>query len=464
MSTKRRTVRESGQSVPKAVNIEVNKRLHEQFPMAGSSGGEDSLWRSLTAKESARDLNTITQRRMHEIAFWLFDTNPMAHRIIELTRDYVVGDGFTYKCKDPKVKQVVDDFWHNPRNDLDCTIDENVMELCLFGENVLPLLVNPVNGAVEMSYIDPAWVVKINKDKRNPRWNSEVIWKAPRGQKEHTLDIIHPDNNPRSKTYGKLVGSVAYFSINKPINATRGRSDLLCLSDWLDGHDQFLFARLERAFLLNAFIWDIEAQGMNTKAELDKFVQDIGIPRAGSIRAHNEKVKWNAVSPKLEASDASDEARLFRTQILGGAGYPEHWFGEPSKTTRATALETAQPTLRKLKSRQNKVKYHYQQLLKFVIDQAIIHGTLPEDVDTAFEVISPNITSRDDRGLAQALSSFTDSLVKAVSQKWLTNDEAASAYKTVTSQIGVEELAKSSYDDKEEKDDYTVVEEEKDNE
>jgi hypothetical protein len=380
---------------------------------------------------------------MQQIAFYLNDTNPIAHRIIEIIKDFVIGDGFSYTAEDPKVLEVLEKFWEDSDNDMDMTIDDNVAELSLYGENCFPVWVNPIDGAVKLSYIDPANIVKITKNRKNPRWQDKIIWKSVGSTKERELDIIQIDRNPRSKTFGKLIGDAFYFSINKPISATRGRSDLLSLADWIDGYDQFLFARLERAFLLNTFIWDVKAEGLN-KEELEEMVRNMPTPKPGSIRAHNEKVTWEAISPKLEGADASNEARLFRNQILGGVGFPEHWFAEGSGTTRATAMEMGIPTLKKLMSRQKKVKYQYEFICRFVIDQAILAGTLPDDVDTDFKIIAPAIFSKDIKGVADSLNAYADSLIKAVSNNWITNDEAANAFKVLISQAGVEELSDDS--------------------
>lgn len=425
---------------------EINKRIHEAYPMAGNvPGNDDALWRSLSSN-SGRDLNQITQKRMQEIAFYLFDTNPMAHRILEITRDFVVGDGFKYTAKDPRVLEIIDDFWNDPDNDMDCSMDENILELCQFGENCFPTWINRIDGGVKIGYIDPSWIIKVTKDRRNPRWYDSVIWKRPSANaKENISKIVRLDNNPKSDTYGRMIGDVFYFAINKPINASRGRSDLLSLADWLDGYDQFLFARLERAFLLNTFIWDITADGM-TKEELETFLQTMQMPKPGSIRAHNEKIKWTAVSPSLEGTDASNEAKLFRNQILGGAGFPEHWFATGDGTTRATAQEMGLPTLKKLKSRQKKITYQYKQIIRFVIDQAIIAGSLPEDVDTSFELIAPSIMTKDDKGLASVVGVVADALIKAQDKQWITDKEAQQAFKFMFTQFGMDQLAVSEGD------------------
>jgi hypothetical protein len=167
------------------------------------------------------------------------------------------------------------------------------------------------------------------------------------------------------------------------------------------------------------------------------------MPKSGSIRAHNEKIKWETVSPNLESSDASQEARLFKNQILGGAGYPEHWFAEGSTTTRATALEMGLPTLKKLKSRQKWTKYQLMRIIDFVIDQAIIHGELKEGVDRGYKITPSPIISRDNK-VADTISNLVDGLKKALDYEWVDQRKARAIFGTVISQLGVDMEMKPS--------------------
>ena len=314
---------------------EFVKRMQEDYPQVGVDSAEDFGWRSLSAAAN-RDLNPLTQKRMQEIAHYLYDSNPLAHRILEITKDFVVGDGFQFKARDEKVQEILDDFWYDPDNNWEVKQDTKVLELGLWGEQCYPVFVNKYNGHVKLGYLDPGLITKVRLDKNNPERIKEVIWQ--KRNKSMKLEVINSDQRKRSETRGKLMGECFYFAINKVVWASRGRSELLAISDWCDGYDQFLFARLERAFYLNNFIWDVLCEGMD-KNQITEFAKDLQPPKSGSVRVHNEKITWNVVSPKLEAADASAEAALFKNQILGGAGFPGHWFAEGDKTTRACYSE-----------------------------------------------------------------------------------------------------------------------------
>lgn len=696
-----------------------SKRLQEGYPQVGIDSSEDYGWRSLTSAAN-RDLNPLTQKRMQEIAHYLYDSNPLAHRILEITKDFVVGDGFQFLAKDQKIQDLLNDFWNDPDNNWEVKQDTKVLELGLWGEQCYPVFVNKHNGHVKLGYLDPGLITKVRLDKNNPERVKEVIWQ--KRNKAMKLQVINSDLKKNSGTSGKLVGECFYFAINKVVWASRGRSDLLCLhpdtiintlegnipikklvgkkvlvyswdqktnslvigeaknirktrknaklvkvhftngdsiittpdhllllrdakayrqakdflpsdrvqavgktikdgyvwiqykkhkwmlehrflmgkmlgrklssneivhhknrdtldnrlsnlellsradhtaihikdnlltienmkktkkilqkkmegnslakgnrfnltkeqilkeskglklayanmnalqkenirkrntkaslsrfqkgkrinqyatfnheivyvenldyrsdvydlevekyhnfsangiishnciSDWIDGYDQFLFARLERAFYLNNFIWDVLCEGMD-KNQITEFAKDIQPPKPGSLRIHNEKITWNAITPKLEAADASAEAGLFKGQILGGAGFPEHWFGIGEKTTRATANEMQAPTLTKLKSRQKYIKNMIIHIFNFVIDQAIIAGYLDEKVDRTFIVKPSAIVTKDARGLAITAEKFASAMQIAKQNKWITDASAKAAFHIFISQLGIE--------------------------
>lgn len=415
----------------------LNKRIQEGWPMVGEAREEEYGWRNITA-QTERDLSPLTQKRMQDIAVYLYDANPIAHRIPEIMKDFVVGDGFSFDAKNPKVKKILDDFWNDPDNNWELRQEPRVLDLSLFGEQCYPVFINAVNGHVKMGYIDPGRITKVMIDLNNPEIVREVHWQRGRYiTKAQKLKVVNIDKNRKSKTFGRLIGDCFYFAINKISPSSRGRSDLLCVSDWIDGYDQFLFARLERAFYLNNFVWDILCEGMG-KDEITEFAKEQVAPKPGSMRFHNEKIKWEAITPKLEAADASEEARLFKNQILGGKGFPEHWFAEGSRTTRATAMEMGLPTLKMLKSRQRYVKSMLVFIFKFVIDQAIIHKELGPEEDTSFSIMPSPIVAKDIRGVALTLDRFTEALVKAKEAGWVSDVAAKKAFQSFIKELGIE--------------------------
>ena len=428
-----------------AITKKQIERLKEEYPMIGADS-VDYGWTLLT-RDDFRDLDPVTQDKMQDIAFYLYDSNPIAHRIIEMKSDFIIGDGFSYKATDDNVQKILDRHWNDPVNNWDLKQDTKAKELGLFGEQFYPVFVNKYNGNVRLGYIDPVKVKQIVVDRKNPEILRKVILKTSRAGKEKSYDVVNIDDKRNSETYGKLVGDIFVFAINKVTNSTRGRSDLLSLADWIDGYDQFLFARLERANILNNFVWDITLEGMND-TDIKKWLEGQSMPKPGSMRAHNEKVKWIAASPGLESGDASKEAQLFKMQILGGAGFPNLWFGEGGETIRAGAAEMSLPTMKHLRARQKYFKLMLRYIFSFVIDQAIIANKLPEDVDKTFVVMAPPITKKQELRLGVSAMRVTEAIMKAQEANYITDAEGKKLWRSFMKEVAGMDLSEAETKEK----------------
>lgn len=395
----------------------------------GVDPGEDQ-WRRLG--DTDRDLTPLTHARMLEIAYHLYDRNPLAHRILELTRDFVVGDGITYTAEDDNVKTVLDDFWDDPVNDWDLKQYSKALELGLFGEQAYPVFVNKVNGKVRIGNLDPAQVKDVITDPENAEEVTHIVKSCKDSSEGKKLEVVHVDDES-----GLLTGETFWFAINKVSTAKRGRSDLLTLVDWLDGYEQMLFNQIDREALMNAFVWDVTLDGLNAE-EIAAWLKKNPSPKPGSVRAHNEKIKWEAVVPDLRATDAKNRANTILKHILGSAGYPAHWFAEGSTTNKATAQEMGVPTLKRLKSRQRYFKYMIGFIFRFVIDQAIGHGTLPKTVNKNFSIDFPELVIKDILLAADAMNKIILATTMALNNRVISDDTAAKWISTASDLLGVE--------------------------
>jgi hypothetical protein len=205
-------------------------------------------FRRLSKTQNERDLMPLEQQRMTEIALFLYDSNPLAKRIIDLVNCFVTGDGFSFNAKHHKTLDVLNRFWNDPVNDWPLKQLNRFRELSLLGEQLWPVAVRRTDGRVRMSYVDPANIEEIIPDPYNP----EIMRTAEITQGYHPdaamdlpsrFSLINIDERYLSPSYGKLTFfpepyGAFYFAINKPSNATRGRSDLITVFDWLDLYDQ----------------------------------------------------------------------------------------------------------------------------------------------------------------------------------------------------------------------------------
>jgi len=97
------------------------------YPTAmGGSEPDDYLWRRLTSNAD-RDLSPWAQDMVLQVAYYLYETDPLARRIIQIARDYVVAEGVKFEAKDERVQQVVERFWNDPINNFDLHFPEEVL-------------------------------------------------------------------------------------------------------------------------------------------------------------------------------------------------------------------------------------------------------------------------------------------------------------------------------------------------
>jgi hypothetical protein len=218
---------------------------------------------------------------------------------------------------------------------------------------------------------------------------------------------------------------------------SHGISELFHLADWLDLHDQTLMASVEAYLLQAAFLWDVTLTGAQDK-DIEAAQKGSAIPRPGSVRYHSEKMKWEAVSPNISAPNAQEFSRLLKNFVLAGAGFPEHWFAEGGNVNRATALAMGEPTLKRLKSFQRKVKAMFTAMLTYVRDTAIQEGTISKSADSGFEVILPAITVDDIESVAKVMPPLTLALQSALDAGWVKDEDVNAIMRVIFSRIGYE--------------------------
>jgi len=394
---------------------------------------------------------------MQQVAYYLYLVNPLAHRIVEYTRNYVVGDGVKVLAEDPAVASVIERFWNDAINRMDRMLPESVKELGIFGEQCWLAAVNPVDGRVRLGYLDPAEIEaiewgelrvggQIGDQAGDEAGETGMVVSVPvavvrrassADNAPRRLRIIRVDEDPESPTFGRLSGDCFYFAINKARSASRGVSDLYAIGDYLDGYDKMLFGMIDRVGFSNAFIWDVLLKGA-TEETVQEWLKEQRPPKPGSVRVHNEQVEWKAVTPNLGASDFNEAARVIKNMNLAGAGFPEHWFADGGNVNRATALEMGDPTLRTLLERQGLVSFMIRELVEYVIDQAIAAGTLADSVNPRFTVEMPEMSMRDLGKAALALSQVGSTVIELCRAKLIDRDTAQHLLARTAIQLGVE--------------------------
>lgn len=424
---------------------------------AGQYDDEEG-WTKLSG-DTGRDLSPVTADRMREMAFYLWQQNMLANRLIELPVAFLLAEGVSVSADDETMKEVVERFWKDPINAMDIKLPKKVRELALFGEQCWPVFVNEVDGAVRLGYVDPSNIAERIADPDNPEQVIGIITKKDkRGRYLRYRTIINgPESVFTERTQairkGFSDGECFFWVVNDLSAGVSGRSDLTAAADWVDAYETYLFGEIDRADYMRAFFWDVTVTGAD-QPKINQFLKDNPPPTSGSVRAHNESVAWQAVTPDLKADDAANGARLLRNHILGGLTVPEHWFGGGGDVNRAAASEMGEPTFKVLSMRQTYWRYILEAVLCYVIRQHIIAhiGKEPEwnDARLAVTVTFPELTSSDTTRYAAALQQVVVAVEMAVGAGYMSKQTAVQLISAVAGRLGVEVDAAQELEDAQE--------------
>jgi hypothetical protein len=414
-------------------------RTQEAFALGGTFGGDpdDGLYRRLTTgvKMHHRDLTPLQQDRMTEIAWFLFEQNPLAKRLITLTSDLVVGGGVTVEAEDERLQVVIDKVWTGRINQLESRAREFHNALGITGELILPVAVNPITGGLQLGYLDPAQIEAIIPLPGNVLVPQAVRLKSERmggGGDGRELTIVR--ENPAT---GRLEGECFYLGINKLPNSLRGRSDLLAYADWIDMYDSFMMSEVERIHLQSSFVWDYKIEGADAATIKDKLA-NLPTPKAGQVFGHNEKETLEARTPDLKAVDRSAAGRMMLTHIIGSFGFPLTYFGF-TDSNNATIQGQNDVMLRTPAARQIEYRTFLETIVRFAVEQATSRNpALFRDASEGFKVRMPEIQAKDVSRVGQVFSQVVSALDTAMANKTASRQLAVTVTVGLLKHLGIE--------------------------
>jgi len=417
---------------------------------------DDHEWRRLTG-DGNRDLAPMTHSRMQQLAHFLWESNLLANRLIELPVAYLLSQGVSWRIEgDEGAARALKRHWKDGLNAWDLKLPKRVRELGLFGEQCWPVFRGAQSGFVRLGYLDPALIETVVTDPDNREQPIGVVTRKNRkGEARRYRVIVNvPESAFTERTreirQGFIDGDCFYFRVNDLCSSTRGRSDLLAQADWLDAYDQFLFGEIDRAAAVRAFVWDVTLDGADQN-EVNQRAASISPPRANSVRVHNDREKWQAVAPTLNAYDAGNAARLFRNHVLGGATVPEHWYGGAEDVNRSTGDSMSEPTEKMLDMRQQIIRHMLVQVGQYVVrshwhrlDEELTEEQ--EDILDSLSVDFPELTAKDTTKYAAALQQITAACAQLLTEGLITRQTALRFVSAMAARLGVtfdadEELA-----------------------
>jgi len=408
----------------------------------------------------------IDFRRALETAWALWQKSPIAKRVLAMKRDHIIGHNAAPDSNDEDLKPILDAFWKT--NKLQARSSEFTMQLFGFGEQCYPAFVRESDGRVLIGYIDPTNIKEVKKHPDNALEDWAIIVERNTEKRVYRIireddDYVDEDAATEAKNSGKLVtweqatlepweaemlkdygrdeydGSCFYAKVNSVSNQDRGMSDLLQVGDWLDQADEVLFALGDREGFAGYFSFDVTLARANDDVvkQRAKALRS-NPPEKGSVNVHNENEIWNMWAPNLNQSGSIESFRAILGLILGGMGFPVHWYGFGDDANRATALAQADPTTKSLEHDQYTIKTLFMNMCQFVADQAEIAGNYTPEEDAEITLSLPEITTKDISMISASINQLTAALISASGAGWVSTETAAEVFAKIMGELGVE--------------------------
>jgi hypothetical protein len=396
----------------------------------------------------SRNLPEVSQDRMIDICYWLWDNYPMAKWIINVIVSFIIAEELPFESPNPKVMKILKEFWYDPVNRLDLYLRKHLTEILVFGDILFPVKVSTANGRVRMGYIDPKQISEVIVDPENCKIQIGVKVKNLPGEPDKYYKIILGKDvedflSPQAKNLRQTftTGDCFFFSINNVTNSPRGRSELFTIADWIDIYEHYLYDYAEKWSQLNNFIWDLQIEGADEKViqeKVDILAKVSGTP--GNVFGHNESIKLNAVTPELQSPDVREGAKIIRNHILGGIGFPTHWYGGAEDVNKSSADEMMIPTMKILTEKQNYFKYILSSIFDYQIYCAktynkIEYGDLTEE-NTKYTIITPELSIKDLTKFGAIIKNVADGLAVAESRGWIDKTAALESFAIMMSFLG----------------------------
>jgi hypothetical protein len=424
-----------------------------QVGLVGTDKGDEGKYMRLSRSDT--DLPEYTFEQARKKSWYLYQRNPVANRAFNIFNDFCSGDDLTVKIKkmkrtkskdvevveDLQGQQIWDDFFEDPINNFE--EDNSSMQLDCFinGELALPTFVNPSDGSVRVGYIAPQNIKDVVTLPKNQRVIDKIKIMPVNGTQLEPLNVIrwNFEGNPsdNAETYGKLIGEVLFFQLNRLPSQMRGYSVLLQHIDWLDAFDQFLFSTLQGFDARSRYFFDLELKGQ-TQEQLD--VLQFTVPANGAVNAHNENAKWEFMSPDLKATDSVAAVEMTMDYCTGTMGLPKTWFGKGDSTNRATAESLTVPTMKMLKRMQGYTKRRHKLTGQYILQCACEKDTtiLKQDEYFDIEVSTFNLGAKDIETTGAGFVSLTNALVIAETRGWISSADSQKLIRGVMNSYGVE--------------------------
>lgn len=357
--------------------------------------------------QQPHDYSVAEMQELYNDTLEAWRKNPIAWRIISISTDYVVGDDIRISSPIRQLNKFIESFWQHPQNRMGLRLPVIADELARAGDLFPILFRNPNDGMSYIRFVTKDRIVKIETSETD--WETELAYYEKQdltSEPRRWLSHLHPEAANSDAV-------MLHYSVNRPIGALMGDSDLTTMITWLQRYSKMLEDRTRLHWAIRSFLWFITVPSGSVKAKQEQYRNP---PEAGSVVVKDEGETWEVQSPNLQANDARHDLQAVRQMIDAGSGFPPHWRGEAGDANLATAQAMQGPTERHLLRRQQYFVFILQDILYQAYKRAAEVGSWRElktnDFERLFTVIVPEVSRWDNESLARAAAQIASSLTQ----------------------------------------------------
>ena len=352
-----------------------------------------------------QDYSTAKMQELYADTLEVWRKNPIAWRIIAICTDYVVGDDIRISSPNRMLNKFIEQFWTHPQNRMSLRLPVISDELARAGDIFPVLFRNGNDGMSYIRFVTKDRIVRIETCEKD--WETEIAYYEKQdlsSEPRKWLSVHHPEA-------AQSEAVMLHYSVNRPIGALLGDSDLTTMITWLERYSRMLEDRVRLHWAIRSFLWFITVPAGAVKAKQEQYRNP---PEAGSVIVKDEGEKWEVASPNIQGNDARHDLQAVRQMIDAGSGFPPHWRGEAGDANLATAQAMQGPTERHLLRRQQYFTFILQDILFHAYQRAAEVGRWRDiktnNYENLFTLIVPEVSRWDNESLARAAEQIASAL------------------------------------------------------
>jgi hypothetical protein len=351
---------------------------------------DNPIWTNANSRDK---LPSIRQSDLAN-ALLAWQSNPLARRIVNLTRDHVWGRGIRPLSKIKVVQHWLDRFWDHPLNLMDERIPIWIDALTTDGEVFPTFHTNPADGITYIRALSSSQVEDLT-------WQPND-YEQLTGIGQRSADSIDLIWWKTILTATPEQPAAWQYAVNRPLGVIRGDGDLTPALPWLASYSDWLDGRVKRNQVLTKFYYEVSVDG-DPNQVADARTRYRTPPADGTVVVHSTAETHKVIQPDIGADDASADGYALRMMIATGGNIPLHWLSEPGQgNSEATSGNMNDVSYRFYQTRQSFVKRRIEHLCTYAYERAAAIGAIRRFDDPLIRASSSDISRDDNQKLAAA--------------------------------------------------------------